>query len=151
MNWLHKRQEQKGIRISLFSFGALRNNFNLVILCWFFSDDSREIYKKKCRVPSHLHRELCNVRESWLRKRGRVCFFKSESCQVPSEIYGITNECYGEYYITGDDKNDYTPGWNITTYATKISWDDMPWRYQDRTQLDGYPFWAKLTTYGGVG
>lgn len=78
-------------------------------------------------------------------------FFKSESCQVPSEVYGITNECYGEYSITGDDKNDYTPGWNITKYATKISWDDMPWRYQNSTQLDGYPFWAKLTTYGGAG
>ena len=36
MNWLQKRQEQKGIRISLFSFGALRNTFNLVILCWLF-------------------------------------------------------------------------------------------------------------------
>ncbi|CAH3175942.1 unnamed protein product [Porites evermanni] len=83
--------------------------------------------------------------------RMRLLRIKQESCQVPSEVYGITNECYGEYYITGDDKNDYTPGWNITKYATRISWDDMPWRYQNSTQLGGYPFWAKLTTYGGAG
>ena len=51
MNWLHKRQEQRGIRISLFSVGALRNTFNLVILCWFFSDDSKEIYKNNAEFP----------------------------------------------------------------------------------------------------
>lgn len=76
----------------------------------------------------------------------------TESCQVPTEVYGITNECYGEYFISKDDKNDYTEGWqNITTYDTEIWWDDMQWRYQNGTQLDGYPFWATLNTYSGGG
>lgn len=78
--------------------------------------------------------------------------FLLESCQVPTEVYGVTNECYGEYFITKDDKNDYTEGWeNITTYNTEISWDDMQWRYQNASQLDGYPFWAQLNTYSGGG
>ncbi|KAL9957104.1 hypothetical protein ACROYT_G038703 [Oculina patagonica] len=84
--------------------------------------------------------------------RMRLIRIKKESCKVPTEVYGITNECYGEYFITKDDKNDYTEGWqNITTYDTKISWDDMQWRYQNGTQLDGYPFWAQLNTYSGGG
>ena len=67
-------------------------------------------------------------------------------------MYGITNECYSEYSITEDDKKDYIKGWhNITTYETKISWDDMMWRYQNSSQLDGYPIWAKLGTYSGGG
>lgn len=79
-------------------------------------------------------------------------FYSLESCQVPTEVYGITKECYGEYSITKDDKNDYTEGWqNITTYDTEISWDDMQWRYQNASQLNGYPFWAQLKTYSGGG
>ena len=54
--------------------------------------------------------------------------------------------------MTKNDKNDYTEGWeNITTYDTPVSWDDMPWRYQNSSQLDGYPFLGTLTTYSGGG
>ena len=75
-----------------------------------------------------------------------------ESCQVPSEVYGITRECYGEYSINKDDENDYTSGWqNITTYYMRIRWDNMMWRYQNASALDGYPVWARLNTYSGGG
>ena len=76
----------------------------------------------------------------------------ADSCRVPTQVYGITRECFEEYFINNDDKNDYIEGWkNVTTYHTKITWDDMMWRYQNGTQLDGYPFWAQLATYSGGG
>lgn len=79
-------------------------------------------------------------------------FFFSESCQVPSEVYGITRECYGEYFISKDDKYDYNVGWqNVTEYHKRIRWDDMMWRYQNASVLHGYPVWARLNTYSGGG
>ena len=79
-------------------------------------------------------------------------FFYSESCQVPSEVYGITRECYGEYFISKDDKYDYNVGWqNVTEYHKRIRWDDMMWRYQNASALHGYPVWARLNTYSGGG
>lgn len=84
--------------------------------------------------------------------RMRMIRIKRESCRVPSEVYGITRNCYGDYFITKDDENDYTVGWqNVTTYHTRINWDDMMWRHQSGSQLAGYPFWATLNTYSGGG
>lgn len=41
-------------------------------------------------------------------------------------MYGVINECYGEYFIIKDDKNDYMEGWeNIIIYNIEILWDDM--------------------------
>ena len=81
-----------------------------------------------------------------------IIFFLSESCQVASEVYGTTRECYGEYVINKEDKNDYTKGWqNVTTYYKRIRWDDMMWRHQSASELDGYPVWARLNTYSGGG
>lgn len=84
--------------------------------------------------------------------RMRLIRIKRESCQVPSEVYGITRECYGEYFIGKDDKHDYNVGWqNVTEYHKRIRWDDMMWRYQNASVLDGYPVWARLNTYSGGG
>lgn len=84
--------------------------------------------------------------------RMRLIRIKRESCQVPSEVYGITRECYGEYFISKDDKYDYNVGWqNVTEYHKRIRWDDMMWRYQNASVLHGYPVWARLNTYSGGG
>lgn len=51
MNRLQKRQEQKGKRIFLFSVGALRNTFNLIILCFFFLTTAKKYILKNAEFP----------------------------------------------------------------------------------------------------
>jgi len=78
--------------------------------------------------------------------------FIAEACVVPPSTTFIHRECFGEYAMTDEEKQDYLVSWaNVTKYDKPVSRKDVSWRYQTWSQLDGYPVWAKLNTYSGGG
>ena len=60
--------------------------------------------------------------------------------------------CLGKYTTSNELKSDFPRNWtNSTDYSIRMNPRDMPWRYQNWTQLDGYPILAELDTYFGGG
>ena len=64
----------------------------------------------------------------------------------------ISIDCADEYGFMDEESGDFMDSWKKRAPKKQpVTFANMPWTYQESSALDGYPFWAELTTYLGGG
>lgn len=83
--------------------------------------------------------------------RLRQVRMKIDSCEVPRPMRNLIVECKAEYDWLLEDTGTYAAGWRAPNMSNPSTFSDSAWFFQSALDLDGHPYWGKMTYYGGGG